>query len=88
MGYTALVSFEYTQTIQENHAITVTAPNSIAAVGTLRDRMTGGLEGEYPPVEAVEHSMLLYAKSLSSNPAEGPRRWSSNGFTTSQPTSP
>jgi hypothetical protein len=82
MGYTALVSFEYTQTIQENHAITVTAPNSIAAVGTLRDRMTGGLEGEYPPVEAVEHSMLLYAKSLSSIPPKD-RAVVSNGFTTS-----
>lgn len=68
MGYTALVSFEYTQTIEEQHAITVSAPNSIAAVGTLRDRLTGALEGEYPPVEAVEHSMLLYAKSLSSIP--------------------
>lgn len=82
MGYTALVSFEYTQTIEEQHAITVTAPNSIAAVGTLRDRLTGALEGEYPPVEAVEHSMLLYAKSLSSIPPKD-RAVVSNGFTTS-----
>ena len=81
MGFTALVSFEYTQTIEEQHAITVSAPESIAAVGTLRDRLSGALEGEYPPVEAVEHSMLLYAKSLSSIPPKD-RAAVANGFTT------
>jgi hypothetical protein len=82
MGFNALVSFEYTQMIEEQHAITVSAPNSIAAVGTLRDRLSGALEGQYPPVEAVETSMLLYAKSVSSIPPQD-RADIANGYTTS-----
>jgi|GEM_PF-1513267 hypothetical protein len=82
MGWVALVSFDYAQQIEEQHQITVTAPESIAVVGTLRDRLSGALVGEYPPLEAVEHSMLLYAKSISTIPPKD-RATVSNGFTTS-----
>lgn len=68
MGFNALVSFEYSQVIEEQHVITVKAQESIDVLGTLRDRLSGALEGQYPPIEAVEHSMLLYAKSVSSIP--------------------
>jgi hypothetical protein len=68
MGFDAVVSFDYAQMIDEAHAITVSAPNSIATVGTLRDRLSGALEGVYPPVPTAEQSMLLYANAISGIP--------------------
>ena len=41
MGFTATVTFDYGQTIEERHAITVYAPNSIAAVGARSARRRG-----------------------------------------------
>lgn len=70
MGFTATVTFDFGQTIEERHAITVSAPNSIAAVGTRSDRLSGALEGVYPPVVAAETSMLLYANAISSIPPQ------------------
>ena len=64
MGFTALVSFDYGQTIEEQFAITVSTPNSIAAVGTLADRMSGALVGEYPPIPTVETTMTLYKNKV------------------------
>ncbi len=64
MGFTATVTFDYGQTIEERHAITVYAPNSIAAVGTRSDRLSGALEGVYPPIVAAETSMLLYGNAI------------------------
>jgi len=64
MGFTGTVSFDYAQQIEEQHAITVQAPNSIAAVGTLRDRLSGALVGEYPPVATIEQSMTLYKNDV------------------------
>ena len=48
--------------------ITVSAPNSIAAVGTLPDKMQGALEGVYPQVVAAENSMTLYRNDVSGIP--------------------
>ena len=70
MGFTATVTFDYGQTIEERHAITVYAPNSIAAVGTRSDRLSGALEGVYPPIVAAETSMLLYGNAISSIPPQ------------------
>lgn len=70
MGFDAVVSFDYAQMIEEQHSITVSAPNSIAAVGTLADRMSGALEGQYPPIPAAETAMLLFANSISGIPPQ------------------
>ena len=68
MGFDADVSFNYGQTIEEQFAIVVSAPNSIAAVGTLRDRLSGALEGVYPPVQTAEHSIIMHGNALSGIP--------------------
>jgi len=68
MGFDADVSFNYGQTIEEHFVITVSAPNSIAAVGTLRDRLSGALEGIYPPVQTAEHSIIMHGNALSGIP--------------------
>jgi hypothetical protein len=68
MGFDADVSFNYGQTIEEQFAIVVSAPNSIAAVGTLRDRLSGALEGIYPPVQTAEHSIIMHGNALSGIP--------------------
>ncbi len=70
MGFTATVTFDYGQTTEERHAITVSAPNSIAAVGTRSDRLSGALDGAYPPIVAAETSMLLYGNAISSIPPQ------------------
>ena len=70
MGFTATVTFDFGQTIEERHAITVSAPNSISSVGTRRDRLSGALEGVYPPLVAAETSMLLFANEISSIPPQ------------------
>lgn len=64
MGFTAVVGFDYAQQIEEQFAITVSAPESIATVGVLTDRLSGALIGEYPPIVAVESSMTLYKNAI------------------------
>lgn len=68
MGFDANVSFNYGQTTEEHFSIEVSAPNSIAAVGTLRDRLSGALEGIYPPVQTAEHSIIMHGNALSGIP--------------------
>ena len=68
MGFAATVSFDYAQTIEEQFAITVSTPNSITAVGSLKDRLSGALEGDYTEIPAVETAMLLFANSISGIP--------------------
>ena len=70
MGFTATCSFDYGQTVEERHAITVSAPNSVSSVGTRRDRLSGALEGVYPPVVAAETSALLYKNKVSGIPPQ------------------
>ncbi|MER2624530.1 MAG: hypothetical protein ABTS22_11420 [Accumulibacter sp.] len=81
MGFDAVVSFDYAQMIEEQHSITVSAPNSIAAVGTLSDRMSGALEGQYPPIPTAEAAMLLYRNAISGIPPQDTATPSS-GYTT------
>ena len=68
MGFTSEVSFGYAQQIEEQHAITVRAANSIATVGTLSDKLSGALEGVYPQVATAEQSILLYQNDVSGIP--------------------
>lgn len=70
MGFTATCSFDYGQMTEERHAITVSAPNSVSAVGTRRDRLSGALEGVYPPVVAAETSALLWKNKVSGIPPQ------------------
>ncbi len=70
MGFTATCSFDYGQTTEERHAITVSAPNSVSALGTRRDRLSGALEGVYPPVVAAETSALLWKNKVSGIPPQ------------------
>lgn len=60
MGFSATVSFDYAQTIEERHRITVQAPRSVDIVGPRRETITGALEGEYPDTVAVETGIKLY----------------------------
>lgn len=64
MGFEATVSFDYAQQIEEAHQITVSTPASISSVGTLRDRLSGALVGQYPPIVAVETAMTLFKNDI------------------------
>ena len=70
MGFSALVSFDYAQTIEEQHTITVVAANSVAAIGAMSDRLSGSLEGAYPAIPVAETTMLLYANDISGIPPQ------------------
>lgn len=68
MGFSASVSFDFAQQIQETHTITVSTPGSIAAVGTLAERISGAMEGVYPQIQTAEQSILLYSNAISGIP--------------------
>jgi hypothetical protein len=70
MGFDASVTFDYAQQIEETHQITVSTPASISAVGTLRDRLSGALVGQYPPIVAVETAMTLYKNDITGIPPQ------------------
>ncbi len=70
MGFEAMVSFDYGQTIDEEHTIIVNTPESIAVAGTLSDRLSGALEGQYPPMIAVETAALLWKNDISGVPPQ------------------
>lgn len=67
-GFESTVSFSYGQTIEERFAIVVSAPNSVSTVGILRDRLSGALEGVYPPIPTAEHSVVMYGNAMSGIP--------------------
>ncbi len=69
-GFSAAVSFDYAQEVEERHRITVAADASIAAVGLRRQSLRGAMEGVYPDVAAVEAGMTLYRKSVSGIPPQ------------------
>ena len=60
--------FDYAQQIEEQYTITVSAPNSIAAVGTLPDKLQGRFGRRHPQVVAAENSMTLYRNDVSGIP--------------------
>lgn len=68
LGFAAVVAFDYGQEIEERHQITVSAPESIAAVGTLRKTMSGALEGVYDDLKAAEQNILLYRSQITMIP--------------------
>lgn len=67
-GFQAEISFDYAQQIEERHEIAVVAPNSVGAIGTRLDRLSGALEGQYLPIAAAEHSAVLYRNDVSGIP--------------------
>lgn len=67
-GWDAVVSFHYSQEIEETHQVTVSAPLSIAEIGIIRERMTGALQGEYPDTSAAETSVTLYQNKITGIP--------------------
>ena len=70
MGFTALVGVAYTQTIEEKYTLTVSDAASIAAVGTLRETLSGALEGKYTSLVAAETSATLYANGVTGIPPQ------------------
>jgi hypothetical protein len=68
LGFSAVVSFDYAQTIEETHQITVYNAASVAALGTLATTMSGALEGVYDDTVAVEQSILLYRQQVTHIP--------------------
>lgn len=68
MGFAAGVSFDYAQTTEERHEITVSNALSIAAIGTRSTTLSGALEGVYPDLTATESSIRLYKAEISGNP--------------------
>ena len=68
MGFSALVSFDYTQTVEEQHAIRVFNQRSIDAVGSRRATVSGALQGEYPDLVATESAIKLFRTSVLANP--------------------
>lgn len=68
LGFQAVVSFDYAQTTDEEHVISVSNAASIAAVGLVRQTMRGALEGVYDDAVAVEQNVLLYRKQVTTIP--------------------
>lgn len=68
LGFSAVVSFDYAQQIEETHRITVACAGSIAQVGAVRSTMSGALEGVYDDPVAVEQNILLYRGKVTTIP--------------------
>lgn len=60
LGFDAAVTFSYSQTIDEQHSITVSNAASVAAIGRIRQSMSGAMEGKYPDRETWETQTALY----------------------------
>lgn len=68
LGFSAVVSFDYAQQIDETHQITVYNPVSVATVGVVSSSMSGALEGVYDDPVAVEQNILLYRQEVTTIP--------------------
>ena len=69
LGFSIVASFDYGQDIEETFNITVNNPASIAAIhGTIRESMSGSLQGEYTDPVAAETNVLLYKNKISAIP--------------------
>lgn len=68
LGFSAVVSFDYSQQIDEAHKITVQNAASISALGAMRYSMSGALEGVYDDTVAIEQSILLYRQEVTKIP--------------------
>lgn len=68
LGFEAVVSFDYAQTTEEQHTLTVANAASIAAIGLVRETMSGALEGVYDDTVAVEQHVIAYKRELTTIP--------------------
>lgn len=68
LGFSAVVSFDYAQKVEETHQITVYNPVSVATVGVVSSSMSGALEGVYEDTVAVEQNILLYREGVTAIP--------------------
>jgi len=68
LGFDAVVSFDYTQDVDETHAIRVHNASSLSAVGRLADNLGGALAGVALDNSAAETGILLYKKEISNIP--------------------
>lgn len=68
LGFHAVVSFDYTQDVDEAHAIRVYSAESIDAVGLIADRISGALAGVALDNSAAETNILLYKNEISKIP--------------------
>jgi len=71
LGFSIVTSFDYGQDIEETFNITVNNPASITAISaTIRESMSGSLQGEYTDPVAAETNVLLYKNKISAIPPE------------------
>lgn len=68
LGFSLVVGFDYGQDIEENYLIKVWNEASVAAVGVVRESMSGALEGQYVDPVAAETNVLLYKKDITQIP--------------------
>lgn len=68
MGFAAGVSFDYAQTITEQHRIHVRNQKSIDQIGLRQTTISGALEGVYPDLTAAETGIQRYKEKSSSIP--------------------
>lgn len=67
-GFGAVVTFDFGQDAEDQFAVSVVNPASIARLGTLRMDMTGSLQGSSGDPTAAEHAQLLWKKKISGIP--------------------
>lgn len=68
LGFSAVVSFDYAQQVEESHSITVSCAASVAEVGAVRSTMSGALEGVYDDPVAAEQNILLWRGQVTKIP--------------------
>ncbi|MBK7899756.1 MAG: hypothetical protein KA603_02320 [Azonexus sp.] len=66
MGFAAVIAYDYAQTVQETHTVTVQCPAAVAATGVMRQSMSGALEGVYQDAEGWETKAKLYRADVES----------------------
>lgn len=66
MGFSALIAYDYAQTVEETHAVTVYCPAAVTATGIMRQAMRGALEGVYQDAEGWETKAKLYRADVES----------------------
>lgn len=67
-GFTALVSFDYGQTITETHKIYVRNQKSIDQVGLRQTTLSGAMTGAYPDLTAAETGIARFKDKSSAIP--------------------
>lgn len=68
LGFAAVVSFDYGQQADEVHEITVSAPGSVAVIGSVAESISGALDGVYEDIQVAENNVLLYRAKITTIP--------------------